>query len=486
MNRSASLTRLKNETFDVLIVGGGATGLGCAVDAAARGYKTALVEAEDFAKATSSRSTKLVHGGVRYLQQGNVALVREALHERTRLRSNAPGLVREMPFLVPAYRWWEAAYHACGLRLYDVLAGASGFPRSTTLSAGAARERLANIKTDGLRAATLYWDAQFDDARMAIALARTASDSGAAIANYVRASGLLRSNERICGIEAVDAETDDRFSISARAVINATGIFSDALRRLENPGAAPVLTYSRGSHIVVDNAALKGASTALLVPRTSDGRVLFAVPWYGRMLVGTTDVQVGSPEIEPKPSEDEISFILSAFNRYLARPVSRADIRSAFAGLRPLITRSAANTAMLSREHLVETSASGVVTVTGGKWTTYRKMAQDAVDAAERCAGLGPVASPTADLRLRDDTAYVSTLDGREVVLHAAREEMARTVEDVLARRTRLLFVDAREACSRGAATAALLAQALSRSAGWAAQQTQQFEALASRYIVSP
>jgi glycerol-3-phosphate dehydrogenase len=485
MNREANLERLRAESFDVLVVGGGATGLGCAVDAAARGYRTALIEAADFAKATSSRSTKLVHGGVRYLQQGNLALVREALHERTYLRANAPDLVKELPFLVPAFASWQRLYYRAGLHLYDRLAGDSGFPRSRALAAAGARERIGTLQSAGLRGGVLYWDAQFDDARLAVALARTAADRGAAIANYVRAGAFRYEGGVLCGVDATDAETLETFAIRARAVINATGIFADALRRMDEPTAQPLLTYSRGSHIVVDGAALGNASTALLVPRTGDGRVLFAIPWHGHALVGTTEIPVDSPDIEPQPGGDEISYILSTLNAYLARPVSRSQIRSAFAGLRPLVNRSSARTAKLSREHVVEVARSGLVTIAGGKWTTYRKMAQDAVDAAERQAGFTHVASSTMHLRLNDATAAMTALDENGQIEHSVRYEMARTVEDVLARRTRLLFVDAHAARASAPAVAQALAVLLRRAPEWQAEQTGRFDALAARYIVT-
>lgn len=484
MNREAHLQRLKNEPFDILVVGGGATGLGCALDAAARGYRTALVEAEDFAKATSSRSTKLVHGGVRYLQQGNVALVREALRERAHLRDNAPGLVTPLPFLVPAYAAWQRLYYRAGLHLYDRLAGDSGFPRSRGLGARDALAQIGTLERRQLRGGVLYWDAQFDDARLAVALARTAADRGAAIANYVRVCAFRYDKGVVCGVEATDEETRETFSIRANAVINATGIFADALRRMDEPEAPALLTYSRGSHIVVDAAALGNGATALLVPRTADGRVLFAIPWYGHALVGTTEIAVETPEIEPQPSDDEIAYILRTLNAYLAQPVSRSQIRSAFAGLRPLVNRAAVRTATLSREHAVEVSKSGLVTIAGGKWTTYRKMAQDAVDAAERHAGLAHVPSSTAHLRLIDATAEIEALDEGDRVKHAVRIEMARTVEDVLARRSRLLFVDARDARARAPSVARALAALLGRSPEWQAQQTGRFDALAARYIV--
>ncbi|HKU67681.1 MAG TPA: glycerol-3-phosphate dehydrogenase/oxidase [Candidatus Baltobacteraceae bacterium] len=472
---------MRSETFDILVIGAGATGLGCALDAAARGYRTALIEAADFAKATSSRSTKLIHGGVRYLRQGNIALVREALLERTRLYRNAPELVHELPFIVPAYGFFDLAYYSAGLKAYDALAAESTFARSRMLSPRGAKTHIPSLRTNGMRAAMLYADAQFDDARMALALARTAYDRGAALANYVRADAFAAQDGRLCGAVAVDGETGERFTIGARGIINATGIFADEVRRIDVPHAAPLLTFSRGSHVVLPSAVLGEGSSALLVPRTSDGRVLFAIPWHDHTLVGTTDIPANEPEIEPRASDAEIAYIISTLNRYLDRPVSESDVLSAWAGLRPLLNTRAVHTARLSREHAIEVSKTGLVTITGGKWTTYRKMAQDAVDVAAAQAGLPAAACPTADLRLHCyEAPMLMSLDAR--IEFATDEEMARTVEDVLARRTRALFLDAKAARDQAPAVAAVLARRLARDAMWERAQVRSFDALASRY----
>jgi glycerol-3-phosphate dehydrogenase len=495
MNREAGLSRLADEVFDVVVIGGGATGLGAAVDAASRGYCTALIEAGDFASATSSRSTKLVHGGVRYLQQGNVGLVREALRERSTLRRNAPHLVRDLAFVVPAYSGFDLGFYALGLTAYDLLAGHTEFPRSRVVSPADARSLIPNLAPNGLHGGVVYHDGQFDDARLALALARTAVDHGAVVANYVRASGFAYdATGRAFGVGAVDAESGADLTIRARAVINATGIFSDVVRALDDPAAPPLLAHSRGSHIVVWSAAL-GSAAALLVPKTSDGRVLFALPWHEHTIVGTTDVPVDGPARDPEPSEAEIAYLLATVNRYLGAPLARSDILAVFAGLRPLIRRGAASTAHLSREHLVEVSRSGIVTITGGKWTTYRKMAQDAVDVAARRAGLAASPSRTASLplhgapsaerhdeslseygtdagdvqRLVDEDASLATrLDSRlpytgAQVVYAVRSEMARTVEDVLARRTRAAFLDADAARAAKPRVAALMEVELGR-----------------------
>lgn len=491
MKRAAGLARLANETFDVLVIGGGATGLGTAVDAAARGYRTALIEAGDFAAATSSRSTKLIHGGVRYLQQGDIGLVREALHERTLLRRNAPHLVHELAFVVPAYRWTELPYYAAGLVAYDALAGRSGFPRSRVTSSRAAHALIPGLQSDGLRGAVVYHDAQFDDARLALTLARTAVDRGAAVANYVRATGFLYDGDRVGGVRALDRESGATFPVRARTVVNAAGIFVDAVRALDASPAAPLLTHSRGSHIVVASSALGDARAALLVPRTADGRVLFAVPWHGRVVIGTTDVAAERAEPDPQPAEDEIAYLLATVNRYLRTPLARGDVLAAWAGLRPLVRRRPVATARQSREHLIDVSPSGLVSVAGGKWTTYRRMAQDAVDAAVRSGGLTPALSPTALMPLHGATgrhagdpalrAYGTDADAvRRIaeadpslraplhpglpytgahVVYAIRHEMARTVEDVLARRTRARALDAAAAAACEPAIVALLAR---------------------------
>jgi glycerol-3-phosphate dehydrogenase len=487
VNRERSLQRLRSEQFDLLIIGGGATGLGAAVDAAARGYKTALIEAADFAKATSSRSTKLIHGGVRYLRQGNIALVREALHERTLLHRNAPELVHEMPFIVPAYGFLDLAYYSAGLKAYDALAAGSPFARSRLLSPRTAKAHIPSLNVDRMRAAIMYSDAQFDDARLAIALARTAFDRGAALANYVRADAFVVDDGRVRGAIAVDGESGERFAISARGVINATGIFADDIRRIDDPQSRPLLAFSRGSHIVLPSSALGEAATALLVPRTSDGRVLFAIPWHDHTLAGTTDIPVDGAELEPRATDAEIAYIIATINQYLSRPISESDVLSAWAGLRPLRHpelvegRRAVQTARLSREHAIEVSSSGLVTIVGGKWTTYRKMAQDVVDVAAREAGLTAAACPTADLRLHCyEPPLLMSMEAR--VTLAADEEMARTVEDVLARRTRALFLDAKAARDQAPSVATALARRLGRDATWEREQVRAFDTLASGY----
>ena len=457
-----------DDDFDVVVIGGGASGLGAAVDAISRGYKTALVEAVDFAKATSSRSTKLIHGGVRYLAEGDIHLVREALRERAILRKNAPHLVHDLGFICPAYRWYEAPYYFAGLAAYDLLAGASNFGRSRYLSTRDTLKRLPALRAQGLRGSVRYHDGQFDDARLAISLARTAIDLGAVVVNYARATGFERNGARLSGVRVRDEETGGEISVRARVVVNATGIFSDELRRLEDPAARPLLTLSRGSHIVVPREVFPG-DDALLVPKTDDGRVLFIIPWLGHVLIGTTDIAEAQPSLDPVPTQEEIEYLLHHAARYLAQPISRSQITAMYCGLRPLVDRKAVTTATLSREHVVETSASGLVTIAGGKWTTYRQMAQDTIDVAGKVGGLAAAPCRTHDLPLNESQLpgtgaklHPNLAYTEDDVVHAIRYEMARTVDDVLSRRTRASFLDERASAACAPRVAALLASELS------------------------
>ena len=509
-NRAAALARLAEAPeWDMLVIGGGATGLGCAVDAAARGYKVLLVEAQDFAKGTSSRATKLVHGGVRYLAQGNLPLVREALAERARLLANAPHLVHPLRFVVPSYRRRDTALLAVGLSAYDLLAGQAGIARSRVLDVAQTRAALPTVKTAGLRGGIAYWDAQFDDARLALALARTLEDLGGLALNYCAVTGLVVEGDRLRG--AVLQEVGGRtFEAAARVVINATGVWADSVRRLVQPATPPLLRPSQGIHLVLDRSFLPGAD-ALLVPRTADGRVLFMIPWQGRLLLGTTDSLRADLPLEPQPLPGEVDFVLDTAAAYLERPPRRQDVRSQFAGLRPLIGGGMGNeerpTGGLSREHLIEVSATGLVSVLGGKWTTYRHMAEEAVDRALAVAGLPRRASATAAMRLHgaregddpygSDREAVNALPGagrrlqegltltEAEVRYAARAEYALSVEDVLARRHRALFVDASLALEAAPAVAALLAEELGRDGSWEEAQLRAFAALAQGFGVA-
>jgi glycerol-3-phosphate dehydrogenase len=519
LSRQENLDRLRNGgTWDVVVIGGGATGLGTAVDASARGYQTLVLEALDFAHGTSSRSTKLVHGGVRYLAQGNLKLVREALRERGLLVRNAPHLVHARDFIVPAYRYWQLPYYGIGLWLYDRLAGGLSLGRSRWASRATVIERVPTIHKEGLRGGILYVDGQFDDARLAVALARTAVEQGASALNHFRVVGLIKSGGKIEGVRARDAETGEEFDVRARAVVNATGVYADAVRRLDEPEIPALLAPSQGAHIVLDRSFLPGTA-AVMVPKTDDGRVLFAIPWHDRVLVGTTDVPLARTPTEPQPLREEVDFLVRHAGRYLDKAPTLEDVKSQFAGLRPLINAKAGKdraTSSLSREHAVIVAESGLVTVTGGKWTTYRAMAKDAVDQAALVGGLASVPCPTADLRLhgwcaeppRDENSmaiYGADLpELRRLIEHeprgserlhsalpyvegevvwAARHEAARSVEDVLARRTRALFLDARASIDAAPRVAEILMRELGKDAAWRDDQITRFRALAASYL---
>ncbi len=520
MNRSDMLDSIRDrrEPWDIVVVGGGATGLGTAVDAAARGYDVVLLEQSDFAKGTSSRSTKLVHGGVRYLQQGNVSLVMEALKERGLLLRNAPHLVCDVAFIVPSYAWWESPFYGVGMKVYDLLAGRYGFGRSSTISRERVVEAIPSIETDGLLGGTRYFDGQFDDARLAINLATTAFEQGGTLVNYAQVVDFLKDSEggTIRGVVARDLESDEELQVRGRVVVNATGPFADGLRRLDQPDARPVIAPSQGVHVVLPRSFLAGDS-AIMVPRTDDGRVLFAIPWHDVVVVGTTDTPIDRVDLEPLPKSEEVAFIMETANRYLAKPVSGSDVLSVFVGIRPLVKLGSGNdTAALSRDHtiLVE-PLSGLLTVAGGKWTTQRKMAEDVVDHAMMLGELEPRPCVTQQLPIHgyhrnahrfgplefygsdateiqglqdDDPSMAEPLHPRlpltgAQVQWACRREMARSVDDMLARRTRALLFDAEAAIEAAPATAALMARELERDDAWAEAQVEAFTAIASGYL---
>ena len=501
--------------WHVIVVGGGCTGLATALDAAVRGYRTLLVERGDFTSGTSSRSTKLVHGGVRYLRQGQVQLVRSALRERHRLWRNAPHLLDNLSLIVPAYRWWEQSWYGLGLKLYDVLAGRRGFGRSRLVGKRRCRDRVSTLNERGLRGGVLYHDGQFDDARLGWTLARTAANIGAVAVNYVEATGLVETRGRVKGVKLRDVVGGHEWVALGAVVVNAAGPFADSLRRMDEPGEGPPVVLSRGAHIVVSSAFLPGNS-AVLVPSTDDGRVLFAIPWHGHVVIGTTDVPVESPSRDPAPSEEEIDYLIDHAGRYLTRPIDRSDILSAWAGLRALAaTGTEASTAAISRDHNVGVSRRGLVTVAGGKWTTCRKVAQDTVDIAADVGGLSPAPSVTATLRLHGFSRRREVLDPWKVygtdaaaiqemeadnpslgrLIHpslpyrlsqaawAARSEMAVRVEDVLARRTRTLFLNARAALAAAPEVARVMAAELGRGDRWAEEEVRSFSELAKSYL---
>ena len=527
MDRAAQLVRLRDSApFDVAVIGGGATGLGVALDAAARGFDVALVEAVDFAKGTSSRATKLVHGGVRYLAQGNLSLVREALHERSLLLANAPHLAQPIAFVMPSYRWWERSFYGIGLKAYDALAGRRGLGDTQFLSPSQTMALLPTLRRGGLTGGVKYWDGQFDDARLAVALARTAVSQGACVVNHCATTALIREDGKVRGLSARDGESGEIFTIRAHCVINATGVWVDAIRDMDaEPGSArrpPMVAPSQGVHLVVDRDFLP-SDHALLIPKTQDGRVLFAVPWMGKTILGTTDTPSDELSVEPTPFHGEVEFILDEAARCLSRAPTRADVRSVWVGLRPLVKPSdddAGNTKAISREHTVIVGRSGLVTVTGGKWTTYRAMAEDVLaqcfDAellerkpASATAYLPLVgapkrsteslAQPPGEHLYGTEAAVLRALPGAEhwlwrdgggglseaMVRFAARHEMARTVEDVLARRSRLLFLDAARAAAIAGEVASLLREELGDGFD-AIASSSSFEALAAHYLELP
>ena len=519
----------KDGAWDLAVIGGGATGLGVALDAAARGFSVLLFEAEDFAAGTSSRATKLVHGGVRYLAQGNVALVREALHERATLLANAPHLAQPLAFVMPGYRWWERAFYGIGLKMYDALAGSRGLGATEFLSSVQTRALLPTVRTRGLLGGVKYWDGQFDDARLAVTLARTAVAQGAVVLNHCPVTALLREGGKVTGVVARDSESGATLTIAARCVVNATGVWVDEVRHMDRDAGSPerpaIVAPSQGVHLVVDRAFLPG-SHALLVPKTEDGRVLFAVPWLGKTILGTTDTPRDDVVREPAPFAQEVEFILRETGRYLDKAPTRADVRSVWVGLRPLVKPGGDdpdNTKQLSREHTVLVGRSGLVTVTGGKWTTYRAMAEDVLErcferhllprrakgvtarlpllGASKRGGVSMTQAPGEHL-YGSEAALLHQLPGADhwlwrdaesghaalseaMVRFAVRHELARSVEDVLARRCRLLFLDAAEAARQAGAVAAILADELGPGFDALASQ-RSFEALAAKYLALP
>ena len=517
MRREQAIDRIENtKSWDFLVIGGGATGLGVAVDAAARGYSTLLVEQDDFAKGTSSRSTKLVHGGVRYLKQGNISLVLEALRERGLLCENAPHLVHHLSFIVPIYSWWEGPFYGIGMKIYDRLAGKLGLNPSRILSREETLRRIPTLEPRNLQRGVEYYDGQFDDSRLAVNLAQTIFDLGGAAVNYMPVAALIKESGLIVGAVVRDLESGKEHNVRAKVVVNATGVFTDSVRKMDEPGAKNVVTASQGSHVVLPKAFLPGTS-AIMVPHTPDGRVLFAVPWHDHVVVGTTDVAVDTIGREPTPMDEEIGFILTNAAKYLSKAPTRKDVLSVFAGLRPLVkVGDAKKTATLSRDHTILISNSGLLTIAGGKWTTFRKMAEDAVDQAQTIAGLDERPCPTTHLRIHGsrkqelgapplsvygtDAPAVEELAAREPalaekvhpdlpyikaeVVWAVREEMARTVEDVLSRRTRGLLLGARASIEAAPIVADLLARELGRDESWQAKAVADYQAVAQGYVL--
>lgn len=524
MKRENHIKKISDNTieWDVLVVGGGATGIGIAVDAASRGFKVALLEQSDFTKATSSRSTKLVHGGVRYLAQGDVALVVDALHERGFMLKSAPHLVKDQRFIIGTYRWWEKAFYTIGLTMYDILAGRRSFGRSLPMRKKDVVRDIPGISTKGLRGGVVYHDGQFDDSRLAINLLQTAVELGATVANYVKVTALTKdANGKISGLEAVDELSGQSYSLKGRSVINATGIFVDDLMQMDAPEKERIVRPSQGVHLVVDKSFL-GGDTAIMIPKTSDGRVMFGVPWHGKVVLGTTDTPLNEFVLEPKALEEEVDFILKTSGQYLTKQPTREDVLSVFAGLRPLAapkkTSDGKKTKEISRSHKIVVSQSGLVTITGGKWTTYRDMAEDALNRAISVCGLEKVPCKTEDILThgymkevdRSNFSYVYGSDYPNVlklvhedagygeklhpdydyitaeVIWAVREEMAMALDDILSRRLRITFLDARAAIDMAPKVASIMAKEMNKDEKWVNTEVSAFIKLAQNYLLVP
>ncbi|MEN3324427.1 glycerol-3-phosphate dehydrogenase/oxidase [Mariniflexile soesokkakense] len=508
----------ENSNWDVIVIGGGATGLGIALDSATRKFKTLLLEQVDFAKGTSSRSTKLVHGGVRYLGQGNIDLVKEALYERGLLLENAPHLVNNQSFIIPNYTWWDTFKYIIGLKIYDALAGKLSFGKSIRINKKETLLRLSTIKNGKLKGGVVYHDGQFDDSRLAINIAQTCIEHGATALNHFKVNQLLKNNNGIVnGVVAEDRETGITYSLNAKVVINATGVFTDEILKMDNSEAKKMLCPSQGIHLVLNKSFLPG-NDAILIPRTKDGRVLFLVPWHNKVLVGTTDTLLDSHSLEPKALDSEVDFIISTANNYLNQEVSKEDVLSIFAGLRPLAVPKdkSEKTKEISRSHKIIISNSELITITGGKWTTYRRMAQDTINKAISIGKLNHVSCKTKNVKIHGATEYHDKTHHQYIygsdqeaiqnlikeypelgetlhvqlpytkaeIIWAIRYEMARTVEDILARRVRTLFLDARVTLEIIPMVAKMLAKELGKDALWEQQQIEVFTKIANQYVL--
>ena len=498
MNRNSMLALIdENKTWDVIIIGGGATGLGAAVDAATRGLSTLLIEADDFAKGTSSRSTKLVHGGVRYLEQGNIKLVREALRERGWLLKNAPHTTQKLGFVIPAFSLAQKIYFGGGLKMYDILSGKLSLGKTKILSRKETIKLLPGINQSNLSGGIVYYDGQFDDARLAISLAKTAVKHGAVLINYFEAISLLKTKNnppgkqgKVCGVTVEDVLNNKIFEIKSKAVINATGVFVDDILQMDNEHAEDIITPSQGIHLVIDKKLFTG-NHAMMIPKTDDKRVLFAVPWHNKVILGTTDTEVKSISDEPVPLQEEIAYILKHINRYLNSNISLNNVTSMFAGLRPLVKiKGVSNTSLLSRDHVIIVSTSNLITITGGKWTTYRKMAEEAVNNALFIAKIEYRGCVTHNLPIEDSELdsinyddSIEKIYSAENIKNFIENEMAVCIEDVLARRTRLIFLDAVKAVQAAPLVARQMAFVLDKNEDWIQSEIDNFTILAKDYI---
>ncbi|WP_114793173.1 glycerol-3-phosphate dehydrogenase/oxidase [Niabella yanshanensis] len=514
-NRDYVLQQLgSREIWDVVVIGGGATGLGVALDAVSRGYTTLLVEQADFAKGTSSRSTKLVHGGVRYLAQGDVKLVREACIERGLLQKNAPHLVKNQTFIIPVYNVWDRIKYTLGLKVYDWIAGKLSLGKSVFVPRSETLKQLPGIKEKGLLGGVLYHDGQFDDSRLALNLAQSIAENGGLVLNYAEVTGLLKNKDgKLNGATIVDTEKSRSYQVKAKAIVNATGVFVDDILKMDDAEAGQTVVASQGIHLVVDKKFYPSAH-ALMIPETSDGRVLFAVPWHNEVVLGTTDTPVGQPSIEPRALEKEINFILQTASAYLDQPPTRKDVLSVFAGLRPLAAPQSGSqkTKEISRSHKIITSSSDLFTIIGGKWTTFRKMGEDMIDTIENQLQWPSQKTTTETKRIHgfsetvnwndpfyfygaDAVALKKNINGAhntwlseslkihaEQVRWAVQHEMARTVEDFLARRTRALLLDAKESIRICTNVAHIMAIELGRDNDWIQAQIEGYTKLATQY----
>lgn len=515
MNRSQQIQQLKStHHWDIIIIGGGATGLGAAVDAAARGYKTLLVEQYDFGKGTSSRSTKLIHGGVRYLQQGNIRLVRDALKERGLLLKNAPHLAHRLKLVMPSYRWYETLYYGLGLKVYNFLSGKLSLGKSEMLSIKRTQEYIKGLDGKRLSGGVAYYDGQFDDARLCVTLALTAADVGGTILNYAKVVNLIRENDKVKGVVIHDTINNETFEARSTIVVNATGVFVDEVLKMDDDGLEKAISPSQGIHIVVDKQFFPGEQ-ALFIPRTDDGRVLFAVPFHDKVIIGTTDTSVEQASIEPVAKEEEVEFVINHFNRYVHTGLQRSDVKSVFAGLRPLIKiPGQKKTAVLPRDHTIWESKGGMINISGGKWTTYRKMAQEVILKSHYAGGLAYTRCQTETMKLHgwikkpdyDDPLHYYGSDAAAIrylqhqgysqtihpnlhytiaeVMWAVGNEMAMTVEDVLSRRTRTLILDAKAAIEAAPLVADIMMKEMNKDEAWKQQQLNDFYKVAEGYVL--
>jgi len=521
MNRDQMVSILKmnkEKIWDIIVIGGGASGLGAGLDAASRGYQTILLEKSDFAKGTSSRSTKLVHGGVRYLAQGDISLVLEALQERGLMRQNAPHLVKNQSFIIPNYIWWDGPFYTIGMKVYDMMAGKLGLGPSEHISKEDTLKSIPNLSEEGLTGGVIYYDGQFDDARFAINLTQTMIENNGLALNYFDVVELLKTNEgMVSGVIAIDKETGEKFEIKARAVVNATGVFVDDILQMNEPGCKKIVKPSQGVHVILDKSFLQSDS-AIMIPKTSDGRVLFAVPWHGKVVVGTTDTPVNEATLEPRALDEEIDFILNTASKYLKKDPGRKDVLSIFAGLRPLAAPddTTSETKEISRGHKINVSLSGLVTIIGGKWTTYRKMAEDTIDKASMIGGLDERKCVTKNMPIHgyvanvdfNDHLYIYGSDRVQLqnlvnqhpewkkqlhkdlpftvveVIWAVRNEMARNLDDMLSRRVRALFLDARASIEMAPEVARIMATELGYGEDWIQNQVKEYNDFAKGYML--